>query len=91
MAINHALVECWCVYVQPSKKVDPRAAARATSYSINNKEMVHCNRFASPASPNTSMVFIPYSGLLVPCSVLLVPCCVCLVPCFVCLASWFDA
>ena len=54
-ARNHALVECWCVYVQPSKKVDPRVAARATYYSINNKEMVHCNRFASPASPKKGM------------------------------------
>ena len=48
---NHALVECWCVYVQPSKRMDPRAPARQTTYSINNKEMAYCNRFASPASP----------------------------------------
>ena len=41
MARNHALVECWCVYVQPTKKEDPRAAARVTSYSINNREMAY--------------------------------------------------
>ena len=38
---SHALVECWCVYVQPTKKEDPRAAARARSYSINNREMAY--------------------------------------------------
>ena len=38
---SHALVECWCVYVQPTKKEDPRTAARATSYSINNREMAY--------------------------------------------------
>ena len=38
---SHALVECWCVHVQPTKKEDPRAAARATSYSINNREMAY--------------------------------------------------
>ena len=38
---SHALVECWCVYVQPTKKEDPRAAARASSYTINNKEMAY--------------------------------------------------
>ena len=38
---SHTLVECWCVYVQPTKKEDPRAAARATSYSINNREMAY--------------------------------------------------
>ena len=38
---SHALVECWCVYMQPTKKEDPRAAARATSYSINNREMAY--------------------------------------------------
>ena len=52
---NHPLVECWCVYVQPSKRVDPRAPARQTTYSINNKEMAYCNRFASPASPKKGM------------------------------------
>ena len=52
---NHELVECWCVYLQPGKKQDARSAAGASSYSINNREMVHCNRFASPASPKKGM------------------------------------
>ena len=53
---THELVEVWLVYLQPSKKQDARsAAAEASSYSINCRERVHCNRFASPASPNKGM------------------------------------
>ena len=37
---SHSLVECWCVYVQPTKKQDPRAPARAGSYTCNNKEIM---------------------------------------------------
>ena len=55
---NHELVECWCVYLQPSKKQDARSAAGASSYSINNREMVYCNRFASPASPNPFLFLV---------------------------------
>ena len=53
---THELVEVWLVYLQPSKEQDARsAAAEASSYSINCRERVHCNRFASPASPNKGM------------------------------------
>ena len=38
---SHSLVECWCVYVQPTKKQDPRAPARAGSYTCNNKEILY--------------------------------------------------
>ena len=45
-AASHTLVECWCVYVQPAGKDDPRAARRAEGYSSNNKEMAF---FSLPA------------------------------------------
>jgi len=38
---SHLLVECWCVYVQPKKKQDPRAAFRSSGYTINNKETAY--------------------------------------------------
>ncbi|CAK0817005.1 unnamed protein product [Prorocentrum cordatum] len=36
-----ALAERWRARAQPTKKEGPRAAARASSYTINNKEMAH--------------------------------------------------
>ncbi len=42
----HTLVECWCVYSQPSRQEDPRAVARAHSHTLNNKETVF---FSLPA------------------------------------------
>ena len=38
---SHQLVECWCVYKQPTKQEDPRAAARVSSYTINNREVAY--------------------------------------------------
>ena len=38
---NHTLIDYWCVYVDLRKKDDPRAAARETSFSSNNREMVY--------------------------------------------------
>ncbi|CAK0884263.1 unnamed protein product, partial [Prorocentrum cordatum] len=35
---THAHVECCFVHEQPTKKVDPRSAARASSYTKNNRE-----------------------------------------------------
>ena len=36
----HSLVGIWCVYAKPSKKQDPRAAARSSAYTENNREML---------------------------------------------------
>ena len=36
----HEWVEIWCVYAKPSKKQDPRAAARSAAYTENNREML---------------------------------------------------
>ena len=35
---QHALAEIWCVYAQPSKMQDPRAVARSSAYTDNNRE-----------------------------------------------------
>ncbi|CAK0819347.1 unnamed protein product [Prorocentrum cordatum] len=39
----HALTECWCVYVQPTKQEDPRVPGRVTSFACNNKEVAICS------------------------------------------------
>ncbi len=49
----HSLVEVWCVYSNPAKKDDPRGAARAHSYSINNREMAF---FSLPVGGARSVV-----------------------------------
>ena len=38
---SHQLVECWCVYVPPTRTQDPRAAARSPSYTSNTKEVAY--------------------------------------------------
>lgn len=39
----HAVTECWCVYVQPTKKHDPRVPGRVTCFACNNKEVAICS------------------------------------------------
>ncbi|CAK0878358.1 unnamed protein product [Prorocentrum cordatum] len=39
----HAVTECWCVHVQPSKEQDPRVPGRMTSFACNNKEVAICS------------------------------------------------
>ena len=38
---SHQLVECWCVYVPPTRTQDPRAAARSPSYTSNTREVAY--------------------------------------------------
>ena len=36
----HVVTECWCVFLVPSKKEDPRVPGRQTSFVSNNKEVI---------------------------------------------------
>ena len=38
----HFVTECWCVYLVPTRKDDPRVPGRVTSFVTNNKEVMMC-------------------------------------------------